>query len=413
MLIKCPECELQVSDKAVGCPHCGYPLKTDVGPRKSTRKSNKRRRLPNGFGQISEIKGRSLRKPFRAMISVGKHQNGRPICKPLKPNSYFETYNDAYAALVEYNKNPYDLSPSITLKELYEKWSEEYFKTLKNDSGVRVISSAWSYCSSIHHMRVVDIRARHIKGCMENGIAKIRGEDRRASNSTKSKIKSMFNLMLDYAIEYEIVERNYARTFSLSDEIVRDLRYVKKEHIPFTDEEMKLLWENINTTPYVDVLLIQCYSGWRPQELGLITIDDVDLNNWLFRGGIKTDAGTNRVVPIHPRIRDIVKRRYEEAVELHSAYLLNYTVKTKRSKSLLLSYDRYSKEFKEIRDTLELNPEHRPHDGRKHFVTMCKNAGVDEYAIKYMVGHTITDITERIYTQREFEWLKQQIEKIK
>ena len=31
MLIKCPECKLQVSDKAITCPHCGYPLKRIVG----------------------------------------------------------------------------------------------------------------------------------------------------------------------------------------------------------------------------------------------------------------------------------------------------------------------------------------------------------------------------------------------
>lgn len=62
---------------------------------------------------------------------------------------------------------------------------------------------------------------------------------------------------------------------------------------------------------------------------------------------------------------------------------------------------------------LNLNPEHRPHDGRKHFVTMAKKYGVDEYAIKYMVGHKISDITEKVYTQREFEWLKDEIEKIK
>ena len=49
MLIQCPECDLQVSDKANTCPHCGYPLKPDAKP-KSSRKPNKRRRLPNGFG---------------------------------------------------------------------------------------------------------------------------------------------------------------------------------------------------------------------------------------------------------------------------------------------------------------------------------------------------------------------------
>lgn len=49
----------------------------------------------------------------------------------------------------------------------------------------------------------------------------------------------------------------------------------------------------------------------------------------------------------------------------------------------------------------------------EHFVTMAKKYGVDEYAIKYMVGHKISDITEKVYTQREFEWLKDEIEKIK
>ena len=131
MLVKCPECELQVSDKAPACPHCGYPMKPSV-KRKPRAKNNKRRRLPNGFGQISEIKNRNLRNPFRAMVTVGKTQDGKPICKPLKPDSYFSTYNDAYAALVEYNKNPYDLGAAITVKELYDKWSEEYFKTLKS-----------------------------------------------------------------------------------------------------------------------------------------------------------------------------------------------------------------------------------------------------------------------------------------
>lgn len=110
MLVKCPECELQVSDKAPACPHCGYPMKPSV-KRKPRAKNNKRRRLPNGFGQISEIKNRNLRNPFRAMVTVGKTQDGKPICKPLKPDSYFSTYNDAYAALVEYNKNPYDSAP--------------------------------------------------------------------------------------------------------------------------------------------------------------------------------------------------------------------------------------------------------------------------------------------------------------
>ena len=44
---------------------------------------------------------------------------------------------------------------------------------------------------------------------------------------------------------------------------------------------------------------------------------------------------------------------------------------------------------------------------------MAKKYGVDEYAIKYMVGHKISDITEKVYTEREFQWLREEIEKIK
>ena len=226
MLIQCPECDLQVSDKANTCPHCGYPLKPDAKP-KSSRKPNKRRRLPNGFGQISEIKGRNLRNPFRAMVTVGKDKNGKPICKPLKPESYFPTYNDAYTALVEFNKNPYDLEPSITVKELYDKWTPEYFKTLKSDDSARATTSAWQYCSAVYDMRVMDVRARHIKGCMEEGVATVRGQEQTPSASMKNKIKTLFNQMLDYAVEYELVDRNYSRTFKLTDTStgVRSLSY--------------------------------------------------------------------------------------------------------------------------------------------------------------------------------------------
>lgn len=410
MLVKCPECELQVSDKANTCPHCGYPLQPNIKPRKPRNKNNKRRRLPNGFGQISEIKNRNLRNPFRAMISVGKDEKGRPICKPLKPESYFPTYNDAYAALVEYNKNPYDLEPSITVKELYEKWLPEHEKTVKS---VRSIESAWSYCTAVYGMRVKDLRARHVKGCMDEGTSTYRGVTKTPSASMKNQIKSLFNMMLDYALEYELVDRNYSRTFNLSEETIKEIVTVKQEHIPFTDEEMDLLWQHVDDKMMVDTLLIQCYSGWRPQELGLLELKDVDLENWVFSGGMKTDAGMGRVVPIHSRIRHLVERKYKEAQELRSLYLFNHTDPNARSKSTALTYARYQKGFGMIRDELKLNPEHRPHDGRKHFVTMAKKYELDEYAIKYMVGHKISDITEKVYTKREFEWLKEEMEKIK
>lgn len=410
MIIKCIECGLQVSDKAILCPHCGFPMQPNaVG--KYTRKKKGRPKLPNGFGQISEIKNRNLRNRFRVMVTVGKTSEGKPISKLLKPNAYFKTYNEAYEALVEYNKNPYDLNTSsITMTELYEKWSKEYLKTVAT-SNVRSIQSAWNYCSVLYEMRVADVRAKHLKKCIDGASREGKGKIIQASANTKSRIKSIFNLMFDYANENDLVEKNYARTFNVSDKILKEVEEVKRGHISFTDKEMEILWKNVDKIPYVDVILIQCYSGWRPQELGLIELNRVDLNNWVFAGGMKTDAGMNRLVPIHSKIHPLIKKRYEEAININSKYLINCT-DSQRKNDIKMTYDKYRHRFRSIRDKLNLNPEHRAHDPRKQFITMAKRYNLDEYAIKYIAGHRISDITEKIYTDRTVQWLKDEMEKI-
>ena len=414
MLIQCPECELQVSDKAFACPHCGYPMTSRP---KQYKRPAKRRRLPNGFGQISESKNQNLRKPFRVLVTVGKKQNGKYIVKPLKPNSYFETYNDAYSALIEYNRNPYDLDQDITVKELYEKWAEEHFKSLARDSSIRSYTSAWSYCSELYDMRAKDVRPRHIKSVMENGTVvvengKNKGAVKHPTPGIKSRIKSMFNLMYDYAMEYELVDKNYARTFDVSSELNSEIERSKRSHIPFTDKELKKLWRNLDMD-YVDMILVQCYSGWRPDELCALKMENISIENWSFTGGSKTQAGINRTIPIHSRIRDLVLARYNQAKELGKEYLFNCTdAKTHRS-STRMTYDKYNYRFTQIVNELELNPEHRPHDPRVHFITQAKKAGVDEMALKIMVGHRITDITESAYTKRDLEWNRSEIEKIK
>ena len=414
-LINCPECQLQVSDKALSCPHCGYPL-VKVEGKQRRYSSSKRKRLPNGFGRITEIKNQNLRKPFRAMVTVGRNEFGRPIGKALKPEAYFETYEKAYAALLEYHQNPYDLDDDLTLDELYEKGSNSYFNGITNNS-IRTITSAWSYCSSIKHMRAKDVRARHIKGIMEDGYrietrGKNKGEKVFPSANTKCRIKSLFNLMLDYALEYEIVDRNYARTFDIADDIVKEKEESKRDHIPFTPQEMKILWENVDTVQFVDWILIQCYMGWRPQELATLRLDEVDLEKWYMQAGMKTETGKQRIVPIHKRIRYLVQKNYDFALSIGSDYLFNDKGQT-HSGSWKISYDKYRHRFTNVINVLELNPLHRPHDPRITFVTAAKKAKVDEYALKAMVGHKIQDITESTYTLRDLEWLRADIEKIK
>ena len=100
-------------------------------------------------------------------------------------------------------------------------------------------------------------------------------------------------------------------------------------------------------------------------------IENVDLEKRIMTGGIKTKAGTNRVVPIHSKIFNLVERRYKEALSINSNRLLNCTDTTTHKSNPYLTYD------------------------------------------KYIVGHSISDITEKIYTHRNSDWLKSEIEKIK
>lgn len=407
MLILCPECNLQVSDKALACPHCGLPMKSDVKIRRKSKK--KRRRLPNGFGSITELKNRNLRNPFYARVCVGKTETGRPILKSLKPVAYFATYNDAYAALVEYNKDPYELQNDMLMRDLYSQWSQEYFEKITGPAS-RSVASAWSYCCSIYNVPVRSIRARHIKKCIDEAyvIEKYgsnKGLKKNASPGTKARIKSIMNLMLDYAVEYEIVSTNYARTFNISDDITQAKESNRKSHMPFEQEELEILWRN-DENQYVDLILIQCYAGWRPQELCSLKTSDVDWEHEYIRGGSKTESGRNRIVPIHPKTRELIKEKYNEAVANGYEYL--FTINGKK-----LTYDKYSYRFENIIKELGLDPNHRPHDGRNTFITMAKKYKVDEFAIKRIVGHSISyDVTESVYTSRTPEWLLEEIKKI-
>lgn len=392
MLITCPECSHEVSNKAYSCPNCGYPLKGGR-PYQSRRK----RRLPNGFGRITEIRGKNLREPYRVMVTAGKDQYGRPIGKLLKPKAFFKTYNEAYMALAEYNKNPYDIDSVITADELYKKWYEKYEKLDHHFSLNKRMRSGWKYTNpAIKSMLVKDIRSRHIRNAIENAER----DGVPATEGIKSVLKYMWNQMMDYAVEYDITDKNYARLLRMEISVE-----TKNEHIVYSPEEMKLL-ENNQAKPLAKMLLVQCYSGWRPKELIEITLDHVDLENWSFSGGSKTNAGKNRIVPIHSHIQPLVKELYDEAVSKGSNYL--FCDRHGRA----LSYDCIWKRNKKIIDELKLNPAHRLHDGRKHFITMAKKANVNEYCLKLMVGHAITDITEKVYTQRNLEWLRTEIEKI-
>ena len=399
MLIKCPECEMMVSEKAILCPHCGFPFKPD---KISPRKSNRKKRLPNGFGQISFVKG-NLRKPYRAMVSVGKSETGRPICKLLSPVAYFESYNQAYEALMRYHLNPTAAFETTTMDQLFEMWSKIAKENLS--SSFRMYNSSWLYASYLYDLKVREVHVAEIERCFENCTRIVKGKSTEATPTVKSWLKMALNQMFDFAVARDMTDKNYARMYHLPKNITRLLESESDMHDPFTDEEVRILSENINLG-CAKMIYIQCYSGWRPSELLQLKTQDVNLLEGTFYGGMKTTAGKNRVVPIHSKILDLIIEQKVLAESLGCDYLFF----DNNHKSI--SYQKYHSWFRSVLSQLHIR-EHRPHDPRKTFITNAKRAGVDDFAIKYIVGHKINDVTEKTYTKREISWLKNEIEKIK
>lgn len=76
-----------------------------------------------------------------------------------------------------------------------------------------------------------------------------------------------------------------------------------------------------------------------------------------------------------------------------------------------MTYDKYRKRFQKVIDRLKLK--HRPHETRHTFITKAKACNMDEYILKLIIGHSIEDITEKVYTHRTMKQLRNEIKKIR
>ena len=51
-------------------------------------------------------------------------------------------------------------------------------------------------------------------------------------------------VITDYAVEYELIDKNYARDITLSIAERKSMVEKREHHIPYTDEEMEKLWND-------------------------------------------------------------------------------------------------------------------------------------------------------------------------
>lgn len=340
-------------------------------------------KLPNGYGAIMKLSGRR-RKPYAVRITTGWTDEGRQIRKYL---GYYKTRQEAMKALADYNENPFDLATrDITFADLYEKWS-----SLKERGKAVTVcnNAAFMQLSALHNMTFADIRKRHIQAVIDGSPL---------SHSSKSRMKVLCNQLFKYAIDQEIVTTNFAALVELPPAEQSEL------HKPFTSAELDTLWQNTADIG-VQIALILCYTGLRATELIQIKTADVDLESRYMRGGIKTAASKNRVIPIALKILPFIERLYTPDAE--------YLLMSPRDGKPILGYDRFRDHLWNNSAVLKSLPtKHRPHDGRHTCATLMDNADISLKIRQLILGHSAQDITTRVYTHKTIQQLIDAIDRI-
>lgn len=373
-----------------------------------------KKRRANGKGVIKYFKNSP--NPFMAQVCVEKYvdTNDKIQCK-YKSIGSFPLKADAEKALTEFFDAPYELNSKVkTFSDLYDVWFEDYMNKLKSKSSIRTIKSTYRYCSGLYNMDIRKIGLGHIKDAMYHGFVieqsgKNKGCRKYASDGTKARIKSLCNMMFDYAVERNLLLKNPARTFSVNELLVyiNNTRSRKKY---FTNRDVQLLWENIKIEG-VDIILVGIYTGFRPGELCALEVENIHFDDGYIIGGMKTANGINRMVPIHPLIRNIIEKRYDEAVNVyHSRYLFN-------DSSLRglhnITYNIYYHMFVNAMNELKLEG-FSPHCTRHTFATRAEICGLKPRAIKLIMGHSQnSDVTNSVYIHTDIEYLRKEMLKYK
>lgn len=335
-------------------------------------------KLPNGYGSVVKLSG-NRRNPFAVRKTIGWNEKGHPIYLPI---GYTATREEGLMLLAEYNKSPWDINAEkTTLEGLWELFQEKKLPKLGKSTKAS-LSAAFKHCKKYHKMKYKDMKSFHMQDCIDNCGC---------GYSTQWAIKNLFGHLDKFALEIDIINKSYALLTT-----AEPIPETSKK--PFTDEEVDKLWE-IKDREWVDSILVFLYTGFRISELLGLKTANVDLELGTIQGGTKTRAGKDRIVPIHSKIFDLVKKRVEEGNE----YL--FTLNGKK-----LTNPKYYEIWNSIMK--ELGMEHTPHECRHTFRSRLDSAGANKVCIDLMMGHKSKEVGERVYTHKTIDELKEAIELI-
>ena len=380
--MECRKCKKEIPDNSIYCNLCGCKQEREkITPRRG-----------NGEGTVYK-RG----KTWTARIVTGWWVDDSLVAHPhLRTKGGFRTKKEAldYIPTLRKGINP---DQDITFQHLYERWV-----TMHEDKvGVATMkqyASAFKHFKPVWGLRFCDLGTDDLQSCLD---------DMEKGRRTKELMKSLAGSLYKYAASRKIVDHNYAQYL-----------YVGKEkhgtHPAFTTKQIALICkaaENGDARAVYTYCLI--YLGFRPNEMLSLTRDAYHKEEgaeYLIGGG-KTEAGTDRTVPISPKIKPYL---YQLILKADPYIFPREDGKLMDDKWFR---DRY---FYPLLADLLIQPmpdkEHPavlvPYSCRHTFANLLKNVEGANKDKASLIGHTDYAFTEKRYQSAEMENLLNIVNKI-
>lgn len=363
----CIKCKKEINNDSIFCQFCG---KKQVAEQKKTLKR------ANGTGSVYKLSGRR-RKPWVAVISkkVNEKQSKTII-------GCYASKTEAMNALDAARINPIPEGYNLTVKEVYESWADKHYKKI-DKSTEDSYKSAWLYLEPYSNIKMRSFTSQHIQAAIDSAGEKGRGR------ATCEKIKTVSGKICTQAMKDDLINKDYSQFVILPEK-------VEKEKEIFSKDEIKILWENRENRT-AQIILVLIYTGPRINELFSMEIENVHIDKRYMVGGSKTDAGKNRIIPLHNDILPFISLWMEENKE--RKYLLCNQRGNKMNDKNWRSRCFYP--FLEELGILEKGvkpPRLTPHSARHTFISeMVKNDSRPEF-LQRIVGHEQYETTIDFYT---------------
>lgn len=396
--MECKKCKSPLADEFVFCPYCGQNQKKAVKKRKTLKREN-------GTGSVyyrKDLKSRpwEARTPFK---------NGR-----REVIGHYKTAQEAKDALHEYCKNPTD-KLNYTLSDVYEAWLPSIKDKSKQHKDC--CRAAYNKMADLYKTKMKDLRTDDFQKIVDyhrsarpklnkkgepilnkDGTPAMTGP---ASYSSLADIRGLATALSDYALKEDIINKSYASFIAIPPKPkgVKDC-FTSDELIKITNAAFGL--NGTPKIPYADYVLFMCYTGLRITEFLTLTKNSVYEKNgeYTLYGGIKTDAGEEKIVPVYSLIVPILKERLAYGGQ---------TLFCRPEKTPFTSGNFRNNYFNKVLKQIGVR-ELTPHATRRTMATLMSKAKVRPEDFIVIMGHADYKVDIESYIYQDAEKLRPSIE---